>query len=110
MLTNSVGVSTPGGGGVPGPMSKIVAACPSPDGLARDGTQGGKTAARVILRQRGDALAVGVTSVRGGERERASLFVSPPSRATTLPYEGPGPSFYRCKERVQVYNGGVAMR
>jgi hypothetical protein len=29
--------------GVPGPMSKIVAACPSPDGLARDGTQGGKT-------------------------------------------------------------------
>jgi hypothetical protein len=54
--------------GVPGPKSKIVAACPSPDGLARDGTQGGKTAARVILRQ-GDALAVGVTSVREGERE-----------------------------------------
>jgi hypothetical protein len=53
-----VGVSTPG---VPGPTSKIIAACPSPDGLARDGTQG-------------------------------------------------GPSFYRCKERVQVYNGGVAMR
>jgi hypothetical protein len=55
-------------GGVPGPTSKIVAACPSPDGLARDGTQGGKNAARVILRQ-GDALAVGVTSVREGERE-----------------------------------------
>jgi hypothetical protein len=35
---------------VPGPTSKIVAACPSPDGLARDGTQGGRTAARVILR------------------------------------------------------------
>jgi hypothetical protein len=33
----------------------IVAACPSPDGLARDGTQGGKNAARVILRQ-GDAM------------------------------------------------------
>jgi hypothetical protein len=46
------------------------------------------------------ALVVGVTSVREGERE---------SRATTLPYEGPGPSFYRCKERVQVYNGGVAI-
>jgi hypothetical protein len=57
---------------------------------------------------RGDALAVGVTSVREGERE--SLFVSPSSRATTLPDEGPEPSFYRCKERVQVYNGGVAMR
>jgi hypothetical protein len=66
----------------------------------------GENVARVILRQ-GDALAVGVTSVREGER--ASLFVSPSSRAT-LPHEGPGPSFYRCKERVQVYNGGVAMR
>jgi hypothetical protein len=92
--------------GVPGPTSKIVAACPSPDGLARDGTQGWENAARVILRQ-GDALVVGVTSVREGER--ASLFVSPSSRVT-LPHEGPGPSFYRCKERVQVYNRGVAMR
>jgi hypothetical protein len=54
--------------GVPGPTSKIVAACPSPDGLARDGTQGGKNVARVILHH-GDALAVGVTSIREGERE-----------------------------------------
>jgi hypothetical protein len=66
----------------------------------------GENAARVILRQ-GDALVVGVTSVR--ERERVSLFVSPFPRAT-LSHEGPGPPFYRCKERVQVYNGGVAMR
>jgi hypothetical protein len=66
----------------------------------------GENTARVILRQ-GDALAVGVTSVRA--RERVSLFVSPFSR-TTLPHGGPGPSFYRCKERVQVYNRGVAMR
>jgi hypothetical protein len=66
----------------------------------------GENAARVILRQ-GDALVVGVTSVREGGR--VSLFVSPSSHAT-LPHEGPGPSFYRCKERVQVYNGGVAMR
>jgi hypothetical protein len=34
------------------------------------------------------------------ERERESLFVGPSSRATTLSYEGPGPSFYRCKEGV----------
>jgi hypothetical protein len=47
---------------------KIVAACPSPDGLARDVTQWGGDAARVVLRQ-GDALAVGVTSVRERERE-----------------------------------------
>jgi hypothetical protein len=71
--------------------------------------KGGKP--RLVLScARGDALAVGVTSVREGERESASRFVSPSSRATTLSHEGPGPSFYRCKERVQVYNGGVAMR
>jgi hypothetical protein len=29
-------------GGVPGPTSKIVAACPNPDGLARDGTRRGE--------------------------------------------------------------------
>jgi hypothetical protein len=33
-----------GPGGVPGPTSKIVAACPCPDGLARDGTQVGEWA------------------------------------------------------------------
>jgi hypothetical protein len=92
--------------GVPRPTSKIVAACPSPDWLARDGTQGGKCGS--CYPAPGDALAVGVTSVREGER--VSLFVSPSSHATTLPHEGHGPSFYRCKERVQVYNGGVAMR
>jgi hypothetical protein len=66
----------------------------------------GENVARVILRWR-DALVVGVTSAREGER--VSLFVSPFSRAT-LSHEGPGPPFYRCKERIQVYNGGVAMR
>jgi hypothetical protein len=92
--------------GVLGPTSEIVAACPSLDWLARDGTQGGRT--RLVLScARGDALAVGVTSAREGEG--ASLFVSPSSRATTFSYEGPSPSFYRCKERVQVYNGGVAI-
>jgi hypothetical protein len=57
-----------------------------------------------------DALAVGVTSVRRErERERESIVVGSSSCATTLSYEGPGPSFYRYKERVQVYNGGVAI-
>jgi hypothetical protein len=36
---------------------------------------------------------------RERERERA-LCVGPSSRAATLSHEGPGPSFYRCKERV----------
>jgi hypothetical protein len=89
--------------GVPGPTSKFVAACPSPDGLAEDGTQG-ESAARVISHQ-GGALVVGVTSVR--ERERVSPFVSSFPRATPS-HEGPGAPFYRCKERVQVYNGGCS--
>jgi hypothetical protein len=52
---------------------------------------------------RADALAVEGYK-RSRERERAS-FVSSSSRAATFSYEGPGPSFYRCKERVQVHNG-----
>jgi hypothetical protein len=63
----------------------------------------------VLSCAKGDVLAVGVTSVREGETERESLSVSPSSRAT-LSHEGTGPSFYRCREKVQVYNGGVAMR
>jgi hypothetical protein len=69
--------------------------------------KGGKP--RLVLSYaRGGALAVGVTSVREGERERACSSARPPARPPLR--EGPGPSFYRCKERVQVYNGGVAMR
>jgi hypothetical protein len=67
--------------GVPRPMSKFVAACPSLDGLAQDGTQGGN-AARVISHQ-GGVLVVGVTSIR--ERERVSLFVCSFPRATLRP-------------------------
>jgi hypothetical protein len=39
-------------------------------------------------------------------RERES--VGPFSRAATFSYESPGPSFYRCKERAHVYNGGCS--
>jgi hypothetical protein len=66
---------------------------------ARWNTRGGNRGF-VLSYARVGALAVGITSVREGERE---------SRATTLSYEGPGPSFYRSKEMVQVYKGGVAM-
>jgi hypothetical protein len=41
-------------------------------------------------------------------REEESLLVSLSSRAATFLYEGPGSSFYRCKERAQVYNGGCS--
>jgi hypothetical protein len=46
--TNYVGVLDPGG--VPGPTSKFVATCPCPDGLVRDGTQGGSETC-IILHQ-----------------------------------------------------------
>jgi hypothetical protein len=50
------------------------------------------------------ALAVGgYKRSRGREREARS-----PARST-FSYESPGPSFYRRKERAQMYNGGVAM-
>jgi hypothetical protein len=52
---------------------------------------------------RADVLAVGGYK-HSRERERAS-FVSPSSRAAPFSYEGPGPSFYRRKEKAQVYNG-----
>jgi hypothetical protein len=50
-------------------------------------------------------LAVGVTSFARA-RERESLFVLlVPHVIPPPPQEGPGPPFYRCKERVQMYNG-----
>jgi hypothetical protein len=70
----------------------------------RDMEHKGKT--RLILSRTRGVLVVGVISVR--EREGVSLFVSPSFPCATLPQEGLGPPFYRCKERVQVYNGGVA--
>jgi hypothetical protein len=60
----------------------------------------GENVARIISHQ-GGVLVVGVRSVREGER--VSLFVCSSLRATpfpTFPQEGPGPPFYRCKERV----------
>jgi hypothetical protein len=65
----------------------------------------GKT--RLVLSRTRGVLVVGVTSVR--EREGVSLFVSSSFPRVTLSQEGPGPLFYRCKERVQVYNGGCSL-
>jgi hypothetical protein len=95
--------------GVPGPTSKFVAACPCPDGLAQDGTQGENTA--YIISHQGCARSRGYKRCereRERERERACSLARSP-RATPSPQERPGPPFYRCKERVQIYNGGVAM-
>jgi hypothetical protein len=56
---------------------------------------------------RADALAVGGYK-RSRGRERESLLVSPSSRAATFSYESTEPSFYKRKERAQVYNGGCS--
>jgi hypothetical protein len=56
---------------------------------------------------RADALVVGGYK-RSRGRERVSLLVSPSSRAASFSYEGPGPFFYRRKDKAQVYNGGCS--
>jgi hypothetical protein len=58
---------------------------------------------------RGVPLVVGVTSVVRG-RKRAGSSARHPfcANPSTLPREGPGPPFYRCKERIQMYNGGCS--
>jgi hypothetical protein len=69
--------------------------------------KGGRT--RLVLSCATGGCACSRGYKRSREGERASLFISLSSRATTLAYEGPGPSFYRCKERVHMYNEGVAI-
>jgi hypothetical protein len=94
--------------GVPGPTSKFVAACPCPDGLARDGTQGEKRGSYYLAP--GGVLVVGVTSVR--ERERVSLFICSSLRATPFPpsrRKGLDLPFIDARKRVQVYNGGCSL-
>jgi hypothetical protein len=71
--------------------------------------KGGEPRLVLSCAQAGCACSRGYKCSRGKERERASMFVGPSSHATTLSYEGPGPPFYRCKERVQVYNRGIAI-
>jgi hypothetical protein len=79
---------------------------------ARRNTKGGNSKGKprpsCCPASRADALAVGgYKHSRGSEREGA-LRVGPFSRTATFSYESPGPSFYRRKERSQVYNGGCS--
>jgi hypothetical protein len=102
----TVGVSDPVGPSTE-PTSEFIAACPCPDGLAQDGTQG--ETQLVLSRTRG-VLVVGVTSVA---RERVSLFVSsfpprappppPRRRALDLP-------LIDARRGSRCTMGGVAMR
>jgi hypothetical protein len=74
------------------------------------GKQQGETAAFVLSCAQGGCACSRGLQAFAWERERArALCVDPFSRAATFSYESPGPSFYRRKERAQVYNGGVAV-
>jgi cell division septation protein DedD len=94
---------------VPGPTSKIVVPCPSPNGLARDGTQRGENHGSCYPAPEEDALAVGVTSVREGERE------SEPVRQPVLPRDPPPHMraldlpFIDARRGSRCTMGGVAM-
>jgi hypothetical protein len=95
--------------GVPGPTSKLSLRVPAQMGR-RETEHKGETirgiAASCCPAPRADALAVGGYK-RSRGRERACASARPPARPP-FSYEGPGPSFYRRKERAQVYNGGCS--
>jgi hypothetical protein len=94
--------------GVLGPTSKLSLRVPAKMGrheMEHKGERKGEPRLMLSCAQGGCACSRGLQAFA---REGESLFVSPSSRAATLSYEGPGPSFYRCKERVQVYNGGCS--
>jgi hypothetical protein len=74
------------------------------------GVGGGTRGLRVSPAPKSGALAVGGYKRPRG-RERAALRERRPvlPRAANTLQEGPGPPFYRRKERIKVYNGGVAV-
>jgi hypothetical protein len=91
-------------GGVPGPTSKLSLRVLAQMGRREMEHKGGKeNHGSCYPAPRADVLAVGGYK-RSRGRERACSSARPPARPP-FSYEGPGPSFYRCKERVQVYNG-----
>jgi hypothetical protein len=99
-------------------MSELSPRVPAQMGRRETEHEGGKKQAkgetrglRVVLRPGWmDALAVGgYKRSRGRERGREPYASARSPARPTFSYESPGPSFYRRKERVQVYNGGVAV-
>jgi hypothetical protein len=70
------------------------------------GKQQGESRLVLSCAQGGCACSRGLQAF-ARERERACSSARPPTRPPFL-YEGPGPSFYRRKERAQVYNGGCS--
>jgi hypothetical protein len=79
----------------------------STKGGKRRQAKGGNPRPSCCLAPRSGALALGgYKRPRGREREPCTSARSP--ARPTFPYECPRPSFYRRKERAQVYNGGCS--
>jgi hypothetical protein len=102
--------------GVPGPTSKLSLRVPAQMGRRETGHKGGRTvrgnprpSCCPAPRADGCACSRGLLAF-AWERERGrEPYASARSPArTTFSYESPVPSFYRRKERVQVYNGGCS--
>jgi hypothetical protein len=107
----TVGVSTPG---VPGPTSKLSPRVPVQMGRreteheeGKGDRQKGKPAAFVLSCAQVECACSRGLQASAWERAR-DLRVGRSPAWPTFSYESPGPSFYRRKERVQVYNGDVA--
>jgi hypothetical protein len=102
--------------GVPGPTSKLSPRVPAQMGRRETEHEGGEKGDR----RKGKPVAfvlsyaqVGCACSRGlqasaWERARALYTLARPPARPTFPYKSPGPSFYRRKERAQVYNGGCS--
>jgi hypothetical protein len=93
-------------GGIPGPTSKLSPRVPAQMGRRETEHKRGEKQQRGNLRPsccpvpRSGALAVGgYKRPRGRVRERDCPPARSPARPT-FPYESPGPSFYRRKERA----------
>jgi hypothetical protein len=85
--------------GVLGPTSKLSLRVPAQMGRREMERKGEKGEPWLVLSyaQGGCACSRGLQAFT---REGESLLVSLSSRAATFSYEGPGPSFHRCKERA----------
>jgi hypothetical protein len=100
--------------GVPGPTSKLSSRVPAQIGRRETAHEGGKETGKrgnprpsCCPAPRSGALAVGgYKRPRGRERDAYASARSP--ARPTFSYESPRPSFYRRKEKVQVYNGGCS--
>jgi hypothetical protein len=103
--------------GVLVPTSKLSPRVPAQMGRRETEHEGGRNSERGNPRPsccpapRSGALAVGGLQASAWESERGRERDCPPARSPARPtssYESPGPSFYRRKERAQVYNGGCS--